>query len=153
MVLRGIRTTCQFSAKVFNHPDGQSPHLWISDPLDHFHFDQDKHNFHADNCSVELSEDGTEYRVKSTTSKKATVDLKFKRMAPGFMAGTNGTSLFGTDLERPWGSMRHSFWPRCEVEGSIVTESEPVDFKGRGMFVHALQGMKPHHLGWLIQNT
>jgi len=153
MVLRGIRTTCQFSAKVFNHPDGQSPHLWISDPLDHFRFDQDKHNFYADNCSLELSEDGTEYKVKSTTSKKAIVDLTFKRAAPGFMAGMNGTSFFGTDPEKPWGSMRHSFWPRCEVEGSIVTQSGPVDFKGRGMFVHALQGMKPHHLGWLIQNT
>jgi len=138
---------------VFNHPDGKSPHLWVSTPLDHFRFDHDKHNFYADNCSLELSEDGTEYKVKSTTSKKATVDLTFKRAAPGFMAGKNGTSFFGEDPERPWGSMRHSFWPRCKVEGSIVTPSGPVDFKGRGMFVHALQGMKPHHLGLSPQDT
>ena len=40
--------------------------------------------------------------------------------------------------------MRSAFWPRCQVEGSIITQQGPVDFKGRGMFAHALQGMKPH---------
>lgn len=105
------------------------------------------YNFYADNCSIELSEDGTEFKIKSSTSKKAIVDLKFKKSAPGFMAGTNGTSFFGTDPEKPWASMFHKFWPRCEVEGSMVTQSGPVDFKGRGLFIHALQGGKPHHLG------
>jgi hypothetical protein len=41
--------------------------------------------------------------------------------------------------------MRHAFWPRCSVEGTITTEKGPVDFKGRGMYSYALQGMKPHH--------
>lgn len=41
--------------------------------------------------------------------------------------------------------MRHIFWPRNTVEGSIVTPDGPIDFKGRGLFIHALQGMKPHH--------
>lgn len=40
--------------------------------------------------------------------------------------------------------MKHLFWPRCQVSGSFVTQKGPVDFAGRGMFVHALQGMKPH---------
>ena len=105
------------------------------------------YDFHADNCSVELSADGTELKVKSSTSKKAVVDLSFKKTAPGFKAGKDGTSYFGEDLEHPWASMVHIFWPRCTVDGSIVTQTGPVDFKGRGLFIHALQGGKPHHLG------
>lgn len=107
------------------------------------------HNFYADNCSIELSGAGDEYHIKSSTSKKAVVDLKFKKAAPGFMAGKNGTTFFGTDPEKPWASMYHAFWPICAVEGSMVTQTGPVDFKGRGIFIHALQGAKPHHLGAL----
>ena len=43
--------------------------------------------------------------------------------------------------------MRHAFWPRCQVQGSIITKTGEIDFKGRGLFIHALQGMKPHHAG------
>lgn len=46
--------------------------------------------------------------------------------------------------------MRHAFWPRCKVEGNIITPSGPLDVKGRGFFVHALQGMKPHHAGQFV---
>jgi Svf1-like C-terminal lipocalin-like domain/Svf1-like N-terminal lipocalin domain len=41
--------------------------------------------------------------------------------------------------------MRHRFWPRCAVTGIIITPEKQYDFKGRGVFIHALQGMKPHH--------
>lgn len=43
--------------------------------------------------------------------------------------------------------MRHGFWPRCQAEGSIITKAGEVNFNGRAFFVHALQGMKPHHAG------
>lgn len=43
--------------------------------------------------------------------------------------------------------MRHGFWPRCQAEGSIITKAGEVNFEGRAFFVHALQGMKPHHAG------
>lgn len=75
------------------------------------------------------------------------MDIKVARIAPGFVVGKNGTSTFGTNPQKPWGSMRHAFWPRCQVEGSFITQTGEVDFKGRGFFVHALQGMKPHHAG------
>lgn len=73
--------------------------------------------------------------------------MNITRTAPGFHVGKDGKSYFGTDPENPWGSMRHGFWPRCKVEGSIITKNGEVDFTGRGFFVHALQGMKPHHAG------
>lgn len=139
----GVRTTAQFSSKIFSKEPGK-PHLWTSDNLSSFKFSQDKQSFKADGCSMDLSEDGKSYSIKSNNNKQAIVDLKFTQAAPGFVAGKNGTSTFGTDPTHPWGKMYHKFWPRCYVEGSIVTKDGPVDFKGKGIFVHALQGMKPH---------
>jgi hypothetical protein len=41
--------------------------------------------------------------------------------------------------------MRHTFWPRCQVTGTIKTPTKEYDMNGKGLFIHALQGMKPHH--------
>ena len=106
-----------------------------------------KYSFHADNCAVTMSGDGTYYTIKSSTNKNCIVDLKFTRAAPGFVAGQDGTSHFGTDAQNPWGSMRHAFWPRCKVEGSFLIQTGKLSMDGLGVFVHALQGMKPHHAG------
>lgn len=79
------------------------------------------------------------------TDTKAVVNLTIRKAAPGFVSGKDGKTLYGTDLSNPWGAMRHAFWPRCVTEGTIVTAEGPIDFKGKGLFIHALQGMKPHH--------
>lgn len=141
----GIKITTQFNAKVF-YPEGSTP-LWTSDPLENHSFDSTKTSFKANSCSVTLSEDGTSYAIKSSTSKKNVVDIKFTRTAPGFVVGENGTTTFGTDPAKPWGKMRHAFWPRCKVEGTFITQSGVLDMQGQGLFIHALQGMKPHHAG------
>ncbi|ELR09602.1 Putative cell survival pathways protein [Pseudogymnoascus destructans] len=140
----GIRRTSQFNTKIF-YPDGAKPILWASDPLSDVDFSDDGVNYYAENLAVELSEDGKTYTIKSMTNKTAIVNITMTQTAPGFQAGKDGTTLFGTDLENPWGKMRHVFWPRNKVEGTIVTGDGPIDFKGKGMFVYALQGMKPHH--------
>lgn len=145
----GVRTTAQFNTKIFNHADGANPHLWASDALEHFKFSPDKFGSSSDKMSVNLNAAGDSYHIKSTTNKKSVVDLTVTRAAPGFVAGKDGTSNFGTDPKKPWGQMRHAFWPACTVEGSIITQSGPVDFKGKGVYIHALQGMKPHHAGTL----
>jgi len=41
--------------------------------------------------------------------------------------------------------MRHIFWPRAHVSGSIISNGHVIDAKGLGMYIHAVQGMKPHH--------
>ncbi|KAB5572432.1 oxidative stress survival, Svf1-like protein [Coniochaeta sp. 2T2.1] len=140
----GIRTTCQFNSKIF-YLDGSKPHLWCSTPLKNTEFSEDRNSFFADDCALELSTDGETYSVKSMTDPKAVVNLTFKRSAPGFHVGSSGKTLFGTDLENPWGTMRHAFWPRCAAEGTIMTQQGPLDFKGKACFIMALQGMKPHH--------
>ncbi|KAI9848781.1 MAG: putative cell survival pathways protein [Thelocarpon superellum] len=140
----GIRTTCQFNTKIFS-TDGKTPHLWASDPLQNFGFDDENLSFYADNVAITLSEDGTQYCIKGATNDQAIVHLTFTRTAPGFQVGKDGTTLFGTDLENPWGSMRHVFWPRNKVEGTIITPAGELNCQGKGLFIHALQGMKPHH--------
>lgn len=77
--------------------------------------------------------------------ERALVNLTVTRSAPGFQAGKTGTTLFGTDLNDPWGSMRHAFWPRCTSEGTITTKEGDVNLKGQAVYIYALQGMKPHH--------
>lgn len=102
-------------------------------------------NFYARDCAVELSEDGNTYTIKSMNDQRCIVNLKITKVAPGFVAGKDGKTLYGTDLKNPWGTMRHAFWPRCVAEGSMMTKDGPVDFKGQAFYAHALQGMKPHH--------
>ncbi|KAL9608342.1 MAG: hypothetical protein Q9167_006814 [Letrouitia subvulpina] len=139
----GIRTTCQFNTKIF-FPDDRTP-IWSSDPLDSHGFDSRKLSFYADGCAITLSEDGSAYSVKSATNEASIVNITVSRTAPGFQVGQDGRTIFGTDLQHPWGSMRHAFWPRCQVEGSIIIKDGELNFRGKGFFVHALQGMKPHH--------
>ncbi|KAK0391189.1 hypothetical protein NLU13_0690 [Sarocladium strictum] len=140
----GIHTTCQFNCKIFSR-EASKPHLWSTSPLSNVDFNDDKTAFYADDCAVELSEDGTTYTIKSMNDDKAIVNLKITRETPAFHAGETGKTLYGTDLSNPWGSMRHSFWPRCVTEGTITTKEGAIDFKGKALFIHALQGMKPHH--------
>ncbi|KAL8769490.1 MAG: hypothetical protein Q9209_004551 [Squamulea sp. 1 TL-2023] len=142
----GIRTTCQFNTKIFYPASTKTPPLWSSDPLTNHDFTPDKLSFYADACAITLSPSSESYTVKSATNPSSIVNLIITRTAPGFQVGFNGKTLFGTDPSHPWGTMRHAFWPRCSVQGSIITSSHgEIDFKGRGVFIHALQGMKPHH--------
>lgn len=150
----GIRTTCQFNCKIFYPESENKPNLWSSDPLKNVDISEDKLNFYADNVAFELSADGTSYSLKSMTNEASIVNLTIKRIAPGFQVGNDGKTYFGTDPKSPWGSMRHAFWPRNTCEGTIVTKDGPIDFKGKALFIHALQGMKPHHAAakWTFAN-
>ncbi|PQE31355.1 survival factor 1 protein [Rutstroemia sp. NJR-2017a WRK4] len=139
----GLRTTCQLNVKVFNHKG--SEHLWLSDPLENYGFENDNTCFYADGLHIALNEAGDEYTIKSARSESGLVNLVLKRSSPGFQVGKDGTSYYGTDPKKPWGEMRHRFWPRCTVTGTITAPDQPYDFKGRGVFIHAIQGMKPHH--------
>lgn len=140
----GIHTTAQFNVKIFDL-SGKGDNKWFSDPLSNFMFDENMLSFGADNLSLTLNEVGDSYTIKSTVNSGAQVDIKFSRTAPGFVVGKDGTSYFGTDPKNPWGSMRHAFWPCCAVEGTIATKDQTYDLGGRGVFIMALQGMKPHH--------
>lgn len=119
--------------------------------MDNHGFAEDQVSFFADGVAVDLNEAGDSYTVKSAVNEATLVNIKVTRTAPAFHAGKDGKSYYGTDLSNPWGTMHHNFWPRCVCEGEIMTKDGPIDFKGKALFIHALQGMKPHHAGIPIQ--
>lgn len=149
----GIRTTVQFNSKVFSR-DPKKPHLWCSTPLNNVDFNADKTALYADDCAMELSEDGATYTIKSMTDQRSIVNLKITRASPGWQAGKTGKTIYGTDLENPWGYIRHAFWPRCTAEGTITTPDGPVNFNGKALYIYGMQAMKPHHAGarWSFAN-
>ncbi|EWC45409.1 hypothetical protein DRE_00808 [Drechslerella stenobrocha 248] len=137
-------TTCHFNIKLFD-PKNRDTKFWSSCPVKNPTFDEARTSFYADNVGVTLSEDGGFYKVKSQADPEAFCNLVFTRLSPGFMAGTDGRTTYGTDQEKPWGEIKHRFWPRCKVEGFFVIKGETVKVDGQGLFIHALQDMKPHH--------
>lgn len=167
----GVYTTAQLSVKIFKHNDSKSEKIWTTDPL--VNFQPNGQDFISDdlNFKFEYNEETKEEKfiLKANVNKESRLDLIFKRKSPGFKIGGNGVSVFGYKLEEPWGIMRHAFWPRADVNGTITTikksastvnddnddksttdeseaEDEVIKFEnGKGMFVMALQGMKPHH--------
>ncbi|KIW34382.1 uncharacterized protein PV07_01160 [Cladophialophora immunda] len=149
----GLHTTAQFNSKIFNY-EGPGKHLWCSDPLKDYGFDEPKTSFYADNVALEMNEAGDTYTIKSARNDNCIVNLTVKRAAPGFQLGKDGTTYFGTDKNHPWGSMRHAFWPRCTVTGTMQTPTKTYNLEGKGTYIYALQGMKPHHLAnrWNFAN-
>jgi Svf1-like N-terminal lipocalin domain len=145
-LISGVHITCQFNTKIF-YPDRKTQPLWSSDQLENHGFDDEKYSFFADDVAVTLSEDGNEFTIKSVVNGNSLVDLKVTKLAPAFVAGKDGTSTYAVDPLVPRGWMKHVFWPRNKVTGTIVTEAGALDLAGRGLFIHALQGMKPHHAG------
>ena len=91
--------------------------MWNADSLENYGFTEDHNSFYADAVAVDLNEAGDSYTIKSAVNEACLVNLKVTRTAPGFYAGIDGTTYYGTDPKKPWGSMRHAFWPRCEAEG------------------------------------
>ncbi|CAH0058172.1 unnamed protein product [Clonostachys solani] len=141
----GIAISGHLNIKIYSQ-DPSKPHFWSSLAINDIRFSEDKTAIYAEGLSIELSEDGKSYRIETSVGEGTAVDLTVTRVSPGFQVGKDGSTLYGTDLENPWGSMRHAYWPRCVAEGTITIDEEgPVDFKGQSMFVYALQGMKPHH--------
>ncbi|KAF3926613.1 hypothetical protein AA313_de0207797 [Arthrobotrys entomopaga] len=144
VVVPGVKTTAQFNMKLFD-PKKPQDKFWSSVPLSNYTFHNEGTSFYADNVALILSDDGGSYKIKSQADPKAHCNISFTRLSPGFMAGKDGRSTYGTDQTKPWGTMRHLFWPRCKVEGIFVIDGTQVKVDGTGLFIHALQDMKPHH--------
>lgn len=156
-----LQITAQMNFKIFdlNKDTGKAGEemIWRSIKLEDFEI-VNGHDFKAKGVSVTMEGDNV-YVIKSTFDNESKVDLKFTRIGDGVVFGDHGMTLYGEDVSEPWGSMRHAFWPRCHTEGHIEIlkavdqEAEEVVYQQErkieinylGMYVMALQGMKPHH--------
>ncbi len=143
-VVSSVYTTAQFTFRLY-HKDNKEDQTWTSTHLDDFVIKGA--NFYAKNLSVELIDDGNTYVLKSAVTEDSLVNLTVKKIAPGVIVGKDGKTFYGTDLTNPWGSMRHAFWPRNSVQGTIdlKNKNKKIELDGLSMFVTACQGMKPHH--------
>lgn len=151
----GIQNTAQFTFRLSN-TDKPEDNVWSSTNVEEF--EPVGPNFTAkgpmEGVNIKLvpsvDDDGktTEsFHVKIHVSDEVKLDLTFTRTVEGFKIGPSGQSKYGEDLANPWGAMRHSFWPRAVVSGTIeVADKEKMELDNDfGFFVHATQGMKPHH--------
>lgn len=126
------------------HDDKPEESVWTSTNLEDI--EAKGTEFNAHNIYITLNDDATEYTISSTVNEESIVEITVTRAAQGFKIGANGTSLYGDDVESPWGSMRHVFWPRARINGTIKIKGQDIVLENaHSMYVMAMQGMKPHH--------
>ncbi|WWC70096.1 uncharacterized protein I206_104043 [Kwoniella pini CBS 10737] len=147
-----IPATTQMTFKVYNPNTKKS--TWRSINASGAKFD--KQNLKTDQFEIKhTGSPKTEesYHITAKLDKNVTLDLTFTRPAnaPGFKFGQGaqgGISTFGkdrTDSKRD-GFVVHRFHPLAQSSGTIKIDEKALDARGEGMFVHAIQGMKPDSL-------
>ncbi|KAJ1308080.1 hypothetical protein OPQ81_002145 [Rhizoctonia solani] len=109
---------------------------------------KDKRSSKSDQFTVTLApgtgEFAEQYEINANL-EDIQLALKISRpsSAQGFKVG-NGHSYFGTDLNKPEGYVVHRFWPRTQCSGAVIKSGQVIEANGVGMFVHAIQGMRPN---------
>ncbi|KAI0303753.1 survival factor 1 [Multifurca ochricompacta] len=147
--------TIQFTFKVFNPKTGET--TWRSVNVSNFVTpppDLDKRSSKADEFTITHKDaPGTHfpesYTISVNLSEELQISLEVRRPvgSPGFKVGKGsdgGYSYFGPDAAQPEGYVVHRFWPLTSTTGSITSKGKPLAVDGPGMFVHAIQGMRPN---------
>ena len=147
--------TIQFTFKIFNPKTGEK--TWRSVNVSNFVTpppDLDKRSSKADEFTItHVDAPGTDYPesyiISVNLAQDVQISLQVKRPAvtSGFKVGKGpdgGYSYFGTDAAQPEGYVVHRFWPLTRTSGKISVNGEAVAVDGPGMFVHAIQGMRPN---------
>jgi len=102
------------------------------------HKDDDKADNAAESYQITANL-GSDVQITLVVSRPSTV--------PGFKLGRGpegGFSNFGSDPVKRDGYVVHRFWPRTVASGHIVYKGQAITVDGPGMFVHAIQGMRPN---------
>ncbi|KAI0359978.1 oxidative stress survival Svf1-like protein, partial [Trametes cingulata] len=147
--------TIQFTCKIYN-PNTKEK-TWKSINVSNFVTPPpglDKRSSKADQFSItHKSKPGSDtpesYTITANLGDDLQITLEVGRPAsvPGFKIGkgpTGGFSYFGPDPKNAEGYVVHRFWPRTQATGMLVHNGKAVPVKGSGMFVHAIQGMRPN---------
>lgn len=140
----------QMTFKYFNPKTGKK--IWKSVNVTKFAAQNDKRSSKAAEFSVVFSTTDSgddKYTITANLDSDLQISWSFTRPAAvkGWKLGSGpkgGFSYFGSNLGSPEGYVIHRFWPVAESEGHIISKGAAIDAKGRGMFVHAIQGMRPN---------
>lgn len=150
--LHRLWPTTQLVVKIYNPNTKET--TWRSANVSDFTPGEDKRSSKSDQFTVShKSTPGAEFEEsylifgKFGDGFQVSVDVKRPAAIPGFKLGKGpkgGFSYFGTDAEKPEGYVVHRFWPRFQSSGIIINRGQSTAFSGPGMFVHAIQGMRPN---------
>lgn len=141
--ISGINKVCQFTFRL-HHQKNPELNIWSSTKLENVRIEGN--NLYADRLSMEINNHGTEYHLRSSVTKDITIDVVLQRLIPGVKVGEDPITYYGKSIKDYWGTVRHVFWPRNAVSGTIITNNGSISFsQDLCMFVMALQGMKPNH--------
>lgn len=137
--------------KYFNPKTGKK--VWKSKNVDEFMpLDADKRSSKSNAFTVSLRDldDGSqEYTIQANldTDVQLTYTMKRPASAAGWKLGEGergGFSYFGENATSPVGYVIHRFWPFAKTSGLIVLDGQAIEADGQGMFVQAIQGMRPN---------
>ncbi|GES74237.1 oxidative stress survival, Svf1-like protein [Rhizophagus clarus] len=128
--------TIQFTSRFF----GNGVNTFKSVNMSNFKLSPDRRSANANNMSITLNPECNKYTV-NLTHKELIVSFEFERIDRGFKIG-EGKTYFGQN--KSTGFVEHKFWPKGNVKGNIVVDGQAFDVSGVGLFVHAIQGMRPH---------
>ncbi|KAF8656180.1 hypothetical protein AX16_002621 [Volvariella volvacea WC 439] len=147
--------TIQFTCKI--HDPKNNTTIWKSINVNNFVTPPpglDKRSSKADEFSITYkASPGSDHPESYTIRANLAADLQFSvdiarpASIPGFKVGKGeqgGYSYFGADTKKADGYVIHRFWPRFDASGHVIANGKADAFKGVGMFVHAIQGMRPN---------
>ncbi|KAG7089603.1 hypothetical protein E1B28_011269 [Marasmius oreades] len=147
--------TIQFVCKIYNPKTKEL--TWKSVNVNNFVCPppgRDRRSTKADEFSfTHKSTPGSDHPESYTISANPTPDLQISleisrpAKIPGFKVGKGdqgGYSYFGADPKNADGYVIHRFWPRYKASGLVVMNGKALSVDGTGMFIHAIQGMRPN---------
>ncbi|KAG9284077.1 hypothetical protein G9A89_022851 [Geosiphon pyriformis] len=129
--------TIQFTARFF----GAGINTFKSVNMSNFKLSDDRRSATADNMEITLNPECNKYKVTLKHNQDLIVSFELERVDRGFKIG-EGKTFFGKD--KTSGFVEHKFWPKCKTSGNIVVDGKAFDITGTALFVHAIQGMRPH---------
>lgn len=149
----------QITFKYFNPKTGEK--IWKSVNVSHFVSpppepikgrSYDKRSCRGEQFTVlfEQDADGNDsYTINANMDTDLQLAYTFTRPkgSAGWKLGAGpdgGKSYFGSKPSQPDGYVYHSFWPQATSSGHILIKGKAIDATGSGMFVHAIQGMRPN---------
>lgn len=149
-------------------------HIWKSVPVTNFGAGPtgfDKRSSRSDQFTITCdAATGRKYTIIGKYDDEVSISLTYEALAEGFKVGAGprgGFSYFGA--QKPAankgnapditggadGYAIHRFWPRCKATGVVRVGTDLIDIEpARGVFIHAIQGMRPNVLAasWNFAN-
>lgn len=140
--------------------------------MTNFKVQSDKRSCKSDQITVTMDPtNGNKYTIQAKYDEDVQISIEYERVADGFKIGDSprgGFTYFGQLSSKPApsgdapdyaaggdGYAIHRIWPRCNVSGIVRVGNDVQDLEGaRGVFIHAIQGLRPNLLAanWNFAN-